>query len=344
MFDFIIEILQYAKTNNATDLHLAAGSVPRTRMEGQLLPAPFDKVMSETTYQIIDSILNDEQKRILKERHFISIPFSIESIGRVRANVFMQRGSYSVNFKLLDKVLPSCEELGIPEVVIGLSELKNGLVLVCGERKTGKSTTISAIIRRISETRKCHIITVEDPIEYLYKHDESIISQKEVGLDVLSFTDGVYSAVAQDPDVIMISFAGDPETFSAALHAAENGYLVLTALKASSSVKAIEYITGMYPIDRRNYIKMQLSSVLQAIVTQKLIPANDGKGLKLATEVMLANGAMKNLILENKAHQIPAVIRASKALGMMTMEDSINELYSKGLISRESALNNMTDV
>ena len=250
--------------------------------------------------QIIDSILNEEQKNILKERHFISIPFSIESIGRVRANVFMQRGSYSVNFKLLDKVLPSCEELGIPEVVIGLSELKNGLVLVCGERKTGKSTTISAIIRRISETRKCHIITVEDPIEYLYKHDESIISQKEVGLDVLSFTDGVYSAVAQDPDVIMISFAGDPETFSAALHAAENGYLVLTALKASSSVKAIEYITGMYPIDRRNYIKMQLSSVLQAIVTQKLIPANDGKGLKLATEVMLANGAMKNLILEIK--------------------------------------------
>lgn len=165
-----------------------------------------------------------------------------------------------------------------------------------------------------------------------------------MGLDVLSFTDGVYSAVAQDPDVIMISFAGDPETFSAALHAAENGYLVLTALKASSSVKAIEYITGMYPIDRRNYIKMQLSSVLQAIVTQKLIPANDGKGLKLATEVMLANGAMKNLILENKAHQIPAVIKASKALGMMTMEDSINELYSKGLISRESALNNMTDV
>ncbi|MGI6669278.1 MAG: type IV pilus twitching motility protein PilT [Acetivibrionales bacterium] len=344
MFDFIKEVLQYAKTNNATDLHLAAGSVPRTRIDGQLLPTPFDKVMSETTTRIIDSILNDDQKETLKERHYISIPFPIEDIGRVRANVFMQRGSYSINFKLLDKPLPSYEELGIPDVVINLSELKNGLVLVCGDRKTGKSTTVASIIKKISESRKCHIITVEDPIEYLYRHDESIISQKEVGLDILSFSDGIYSAVAQDPDVIMISFAGDPETFSAALYAAENGHLVLTSLKASSSVKAIEYITGMYPGDRRNHIKMQLSSVLQAIVVQKLIPAIDGKGMKLATEVMLANSAMRNLILENKAHQIPAVIKASKALGMMTMEDSINELYARGWISKENAHSYIADV
>lgn len=332
-----VQIFEYAKEKNATDVHLTAGAVPVIRMEGQLAYAPFRKITPCDTEYLVKEILNDEQKNRLKANHFISSPVVLEQIGRIRANIFMQRGSYSLNLKLLDKTLKTTEELGIPQVVLNLHKSKSGLILICGKKKTGKSTTMAVLVKKISETRACHIITVEDPIEYLYKHDEAIVNQKEVGIDVNSFEEGIYSAMTQDPDVIVISSAGEPETLSAALSAAENGHLVLTTLQTENTVKTIEHIIGMFPVDRQNYVKVQLGNVLQAVITQQLIPAKDEKGNILAQEIMLATNAMKNLIVENKFHQIPAAIKASKTLGMTLMEDSIKELLDKELISREKA-------
>ncbi len=332
-----IKIFQYAKDNNATDIHLTPGSVPVMRVDGEIHKMPFEKVLPRDTEYLVDEVLNEEQQNHLRQRHFLNSPVVIREIGRIRANIFQQRGTYAINLKLLDMPLLDEEVLGIPKAVMDLHILKSGLILICGRRKSGKSTTLSALLRKISEKRICHIITIEDPIEHLYKHDKSIINQKEVGIDVNSFEEGIYSSMAQDPDVIMISSANEPETIAAALTAAENGHLVITTFQSGSTVETIENIIGMFPVDRRNHIKMQLSNVIEAIVTQQLIPAADEKRKVLATEIMLATDAMRNLILENKIYQIPSAIKASRSLGMQTMEDSVRELVEKGLITRETA-------
>lgn len=341
--DDFIKIIKYAKEANATDIHVAAGAVPAMRIEGRLSYMPFDMVLPKDTEALISDILDQERKNVLKSTHYISLPIALHDIGRLRVNIFMQRGSYSINIKLLDRLLKTPEELGIPDAVINLHRQESGLILVCGNKNSGKSTTVASLVKKISTSRECHIITIEDPIEYLYKHDKAIVNQKEVGMDVNSFKEGVYSSLTQDPDVIMISSATDPDTFSAALAAAENGHLVITTLQTDDSISTIEYIVGMYPADKSNYIKIQLSNALLAIVSQCLIPAADGNGSKLAVEVMLANQAIKNLIVENKIHQIPAMIKASKSLGMITMEDSINDLYTAGKITKQSALNYMAN-
>lgn len=337
--DMLMEILKYAKDLNATNVHMASGTIPKVRVDGQLKEMSYERILPKDTEHLINRLLNEEQKNMLNSRRYISLPIAFKNIGRIRMNIFMQRGSFSINFKLLDRMMKTDAELGIPAVVTDLGKLKSGLVLICGGRNSGKSTTMAVIIRKISESRECHIITIEDPIEYLYKHDRAIVNQKEIGLDVNSYNEGVYSAITQDPDVIMVSFSGDPDTFSAVLTAAENGHLVFTTLQTIGTVKTIEYILGMYPADRRNHIKLQLSNVLQAIISQVLIPNISDSGYELAVELMFATNTMKNLILENKTHQIPAAIKASRTLEMITMEDSVNELYMKGLISKENALN-----
>ena len=332
--DYITKVLEYVKGKNATDIHMTAGSAPAMRIDGQLEYIDLSMIRPEDMENIIDGILNEEQKKVLKTDHYISLPVVLKNTGRLRANIFMQRSSFAVNIKLLDRLLKTPEELGIPQVVMDLSRQKSGLILVCGNKNSGRTTTMAALIRKISTTRECHIITIEDPIEYLYKHDKAMVNHMEVGIDVNSFQEGIYSAMNQDADVIMTSLARDPEIFSAVLSAAENGHLVITTLQTADAVSTIEYITGMYPADRRNHIKILLSNVLQAIVSQRLLPCKSEEGRKLAVEVMLANQAMKNLILENKTHQIPAVIKSSRSLGMMSMEDSIKELCYRDEIDR----------
>ncbi len=342
--DSIMKIFKYAKDLNATDIHFAAGTVPAVRIEGQLTYMSSDKILPADTENIINDILNTEQKSLLKASNYLSIPVVLKEIGRLRANIFMQRGSFSINFKLLDRLLKTPEELMIPPVVMDLHKKKSGLVLVCGSSNSGKATTMAAIIKKISETRQCHIITVEDPIKYLCKHDKAIVNQKEIGIDVKDYIDGIHSAMIQDPDVIMVSFCGNPDMFSAVLSAAVNGHLVITSLQTFGAVETLEYILGMYPADRRNHIKMQLSNVLEAIVSQRLIPSKDNKSNYLGTEVMLAGNAVKKLILENKIHQIPALLGMSKSLGMITFKDSVEDLYSKGLISKESVLSFLSEI
>ncbi len=336
--DNLMKILAYAKDSNATDLHIAAGAVPAVRVEGKLRYTPFESILPKDTENIVLGLLNEEHKNMLKTNHYLSLPVAFQNIGRLRANIFMQRGSFSINFKLLDRLLKTPEELHIPQVVMELYKQKSGLILICGKRKS-ISATRAAIVKKISETRACHIITIEDPIEYLFKHDKAIVNQKEIGIDANSYHEGIYSAITQDPDVIMISFAGDPDTFSAALTAAENGHLVITSLNTIGSVKTIRYIIEMFTAEKRNHIIMQLHNVLKAIVSQQLIPSKDETFSIPAMEIMLATSATNNLITENKIHQLPDVIKASKTLGMITMDDSINALHARGLISQENALN-----
>lgn len=335
----IINLILHAKENDATDIHMSAGAVPAMRIEGQLAYMPYDPLTPKDTEDVVTALLNKEQREVLNKNHYISSPIVIKEIGRLRANISIQRSSYTVNLKLLDGLLKTFTDLRLPDAVKDLYKKKSGLILVCGNKNSGKSTTIASLIKEISTDRVCNIITIEDPIVYLFKHNKAIVNQKEVGIDVNSFIEGIQSAVKQDPDVIMISSIRDPETFLEALSAAEEGCLVITAMQTSDSVSTIEHIINMYPDDKKNYMRVRLSNVLQAIVSQRLFPSIDGKGRVMALELMLANQAVKNLIFENKIHQIPAVIKASKALGMITMEESINDLYLKGLISDQRAIN-----
>lgn len=336
--DKIIEMIKYAKDANATNIHMSAGALPAMRIGERLIYMPFEKVQAQDTENVVVNILGEEQKNLLSLNNHISLPVVIKDIGRLRTSVFVQRGSYSVNLKLLDRVLKTPEELSIPDSVIGLSKQTDGLVLICGNKNSGKSTTMAALIKKISMTRECQIVTIEDPIEYLFKHDKAIVNQLEVGIDVKNFQEGIYSAIEQDPDVIAISYGGSAETFAAALYAAESGHLVLTSLQTTDTVSAIEYIFGMFPLEKRNHLRIQLSSVLRAIVSQILVPGEPERDTTLAVEVMLGTQAMRNLILENKIYQIPDVIKASKALGMITMEESLEDLCLSGKISREKAM------
>lgn len=333
--DMITTILESIKGGNASDIHLTAGAVPAVRMDGRLTYIPgFRPVLPDDLENIVNQMLNDEHRKALAAKHYICATVVLDHIGRIRANIFRQRSSYAIHIKILDKSLKTPEELGIPQIVMDLHKKESGLILVCGDKNSGKSTTVTSIIKKISTSRECQIITIENPIEYLHKHDKAIVNQKEVGIDVNSFEEGMLSAMNQDADVIMTSYAGDPQMFSSILSAAEDGHLVITTLQTTDTVSTIGYILAMFPAERREHIRIVLSNVLQAIVSQKLIPGTDGNSNKLAVEVMLANQAAKNLIVENKIHQIPTLIKVSKSLGMITMEDSIRELFDRGEIDK----------
>ena len=336
--DYFITILLYARERNATDIHITAGAAPAMRSDGKLGYMPFKTVTPRDTEGLLNELLNAEQKQRLKTDHYLSVPLALENIGRLRVNAYLQRGSFSMNFRILDRLLKTAGELGLPEAVINLYRKQSGLILICGNRNSGIPATRAFIVKKISETRKCNIITIEDPIEYLFKHDQSIVNQKEIGLDVNSFPEGIYSAMTQDPDVIMISFAGEQEVFSAALNAAENGHLVIASLHTVGAVETLRYIFEMFPADKKSNIQMRLFNTLQAIISQRMIPALDETGSIPAMEIVLATSAVKNLIMENKIYQLPDLIRASRSLGMTTLKDYIDSLYSRGLISKENAL------
>lgn len=331
--ELISEILESVKDENVTGIYLTAGAIPAARIDGKLIYIDgLRAVKPDDIKNIIGGMLNEEHRKTLQVKHYIFATVVLEGIGRVRANIFKQRGSYAINVKILDQALKTPEELGIPQNVIDLYREESGLILVCGNKNSGKSTTVTSLIEEINANRECQIITIENPIEYLHRHNRSIVNQKEVGIDVNSFEEGMNSALDQDADVIMTSYAGSPQMFSWILSAAENGHLVIASLQTVDTISTIKYILAMFPEERREHIRIVLGNVLQGIVSQKLIPGKDSQGTKLALEVMIANQAMRNLIVENKIHQIPTLIKASHSLGMITMEDSIRQLCDRGEI------------
>ncbi|MCM8900920.1 type IV pilus twitching motility protein PilT [Caldicoprobacter algeriensis] len=334
----IYDILRKAVELKCSDVHISVGMPPAVRLNGSLMRISDEPLTSDQTQQFARALLNDEQWKVFQERGEIDFSLSIAGVHRFRVNAYKQRGSCSLAIRLVNSRIPSFEELGLPPVVQEFAYKKSGLVLVTGPTGSGKSTTLAAIVNKINMERAVHIITLEEPIEYLHRHQKSIVNQREVGSDTKSFAAGLRAVLRQDPDVILIGEMRDLETISIALTAAETGHLVLSTLHTIGAAKTIDRIIDVFPPHQQQQVRFQLSTVLEGVISQQLIPQKDGSGRVAAVEVMVVTPAIRNLIREGKTYQITNVIQTGARLGMRTMDQALLELYSKGVISKEDAL------
>lgn len=332
------ELLKYAVNSGASDIHITVGVPPTARINGELVPIGTEKLDTGDTEAIVEEVLGKEHLREYKQRGEVDLSYSVKGLGRFRINVYRQRGSSSMALRVVALRIPTLDELGLPESVGELSKKTRGLVLVTGPTGSGKSTTLAAMIDLINKERNCHILTLEDPIEYLHKHNKSIVNQREIGYDSQTFASGLRAALRQDPDVILVGEMRDLETISTALTAAETGHLVLSTLHTIGADKTIDRIIDVFPPYQQQQIRVQLSTVLQGVVSQNLINSRDGKKRVLAVEVMIATPAIRNLIREGKAHQIITSMQTGGKYGMQTMDASLAKLYKEGHIKYESAL------
>lgn len=334
----LIELLCIGIDKNASDVHLTVGLPPTFRIDGQLVSLIEDKLTPDDTLDLVKQALDEKRLNKLNEDGEIDFSYSIPSVGRFRVNVFKQRGTYAMVLRIIPLDIPLMNELGIPPVVNELSRLPRGLILVTGPTGSGKTTTLASIINKINTERRCHIITLEDPLEYLHKHKKSIVNQREIGSDTHSFANGLRGALREDPDVILVGEMRDLETISIAITAAETGHLVLSTLHTNGAAKTIDRIVDVFPPYQQQQIRVQLSAVIEAVISQQLLPKATGSGRVAAHEVMLATPAIRNLIREGKNHQIDTSIQTSGALGMQTMDTSLINLYKRGLITKETAI------
>ena len=264
--------------------------------------------------------------------------FAIAGQGRYRVNIYKQRGSIAMAFRLVDTKVPSAESLGVPQSVIDLYQKKRGLVLVTGPTGSGKSTTLASLIDKINNNREAHVITLEDPIEYLHSHNRSIVNQREIGLDSLSYAHALRAALREDPDVILVGEMRDFETISVAITAAETGHLVLSTLHTIGAASTVDRVIDIFPPHQQQQIRVQLANVLEAVISQQLIPTADGHGRVAAFEVLHTNPAVRNLIREGKTHQLTSVMQTNRKAGMITMDDALLQLYAQHSISKDQVL------
>ena len=341
----IEEILRSAKESGASDVHLTVGIPPKMRVNGDLITMEnFNRMLPPDTEAIMNEVLNDKQRQIFEERGEYDMSYAIRDLGRYRVNVFHQRGSVAFAFRLVGTSIPSPEELGIPESVIELSQRKRGLVLVTGPTGSGKSTTLASIINRVNHTREAHVITLEDPIEFLHQHDKSMVNQREIGIDSVNYANALRAALREDPDVILVGEMRDFETISVAITAAETGHLVLSTLHTIGAASTVDRVIDVFPAHQQPQIRIQLSNVLEAVISQQLIPTADGKGRVAAFEVLHANHAVRNLIREGKSHQLMSVMQTNRKSGMITMDEAIAQLYQQGKITKDDAIEFAQDV
>lgn len=323
-------LLATAKANNASDIHITVGIKPKCRISGTLYEmTAFEVLTPAKTKELVESLFKPKQQATMDEKGEVDFAYAHPDLGRFRVNAFKQRGSYAAVLRIVGSKIPTPESLGVPEAVIGLTKKKRGLVLVTGPTGSGKSTTLASLIDVINKERNEHIITLEDPIEYLHKHNHAIVNQREIGLDTDSYGNALRAALREDPDIILVGEMRDFDTISTAITAAETGHLVFSTLHTIGAAPTIERIVDVFPAHQQNQIRSQLASVLEAVISQQLLPTIDGKGRVAAFEVMLGTPAIKNLIREDKAHQIPSIMQTSKKLGMQTMDDSLFTLYLK---------------
>lgn len=335
-------LLESTIKHNASDLHLSVGVPPTVRINGQLTRIFTEKLTPQDTESYAKEILKDLYEEY-SQKGEIDTSFSASGIGRFRVNVFKQRGSTSISLRVVNLKTPTLNSLKFPEVIKELTNKKRGLVLVTGATGSGKSTTLAAMINEINLNHASHIITLEDPIEFLHKHNKSIIDQREIGRDTLNYKSALKAALREDPDVILVGEIRDLESISIALTAAETGHLVLSTLHTISAAKTIERIINVFPPHQQQQIRMQLATVTEGIISQQLIPRVDGEGRIAALEVMIGTNAVKNLIREGKTYQIESCMQTGAKYGMKTMDMSLSELYKRGLISYESAINYAVD-
>lgn len=335
----IDELLISAKNNGASDLHITVGLPPVCRVNGELVIMEYDKLLPADTIELLEPLFQPHTKEIFIEKGEVDLSYSQPGIGRYRVNIFKQRGSYASVIRLVASTIPKPSDLSLPASVVELTKKKRGLILVTGPTGSGKSTTLASLIDTINMNYTTHVITLEDPIEYLHNHKKALVNQREIGLDTMSFSGALRSALREDPDVILVGEMRDLDTISIAITAAETGHLVFSTLHTTGAANTIDRVIDVFPPHQQQQIRIQLSNVLESVISQQLIPTAEGNGRVAAFEVMHATPAVKNLIREGKTHQINSIIQTNKKLGMQVMDDAIFDLYLRGEINAEKAIN-----
>ena len=339
----IEELLELATYKKASDLHISAGLPPVIRVDGRLIRVDQQVLSPDDVESLVFPMLSNEQRRRLEQEWELDFSYGVQGLSRFRVNIYKDKGSYAAAFRTINSVAPSFDTLGLPDIVKKVSDRPRGLVLVTGPTGSGKSTTLATMIDYINSTRAEHILTIEDPIEFVHKSKKSIIHQRELGQDTRSFSNALRSALREDPDVILVGEMRDLETIRLAITAAETGHLVFGTLHTSSASQTIDRIVDVFPEGQQQQIRIQLSTVCEGIISQQLVTTKDNKGRIAATEVMVVTPAIRNLIRENKTFQIQNTIQTSSNKGMHTMDQDLINLYNKGKISREIVLNRCSD-
>ncbi len=335
------EFIMQAREMKASDIHLTVGAPTVVRVNGEL--RKYTELSDQVVNRTILSILTAEQEKLLTEGNDIDFSFELKNGARQRVNVFRQSGKLAACIRLLNAEIPTLEELKMPPALLEFAKKRRGLVLVTGPTGAGKSTTLAAMVEYINRTRACHIITIEDPIEYRYTQQKATIHQRELGRDVPTFASALRSALREDPDVILIGEMRDYETISLAMTAAETGHLVFGTLHTSSAAQTIDRIIDACPTYAQEQTRSQLANMIQGIVAQSLVPTSDGKGRVAAVEVMVGTDAVKNLIRTNKIPQMESIMQSATSLGMITLNDSLAKLYQSNAITYQTAMEYCTD-
>jgi twitching motility protein PilT len=336
----IHQLLKFMVENQGSDLHLTVNSPAQIRVHGKLQPIMgTNSLTAAETKQLCYSILTDQQKHKFEETLELDLSFGIKGLSRFRGNIFSQRGAVAGAFRTIPYEIRDFKELGLPEIISRLCEKPRGLILVTGPTGSGKSTTLAAMLDKVNRERHEHIITIEDPVEYLHPHKSCLVNQREVGADTHSFKNALKSALRQDPDVVLIGEMRDLETIESALRIAETGHLTFATLHTNSTVETINRIIDVFPSHQQSQVRTQLSFVLQGILCQSLLPTKDGKGRCLSLEIMVPNAAIRNLVREDKVHQIYSVMQTGQSgSGMQTFNQSLADLYLRGKLDLETAM------
>ena len=338
-------LLQEMIEKEASDLHITAGERPKLRIDGDIVNASVEHVLTpKDTLQLAYSVLTETQKKRFEFEDELDFSFGIQNLARFRGNVFKQRGCVAMVLRMIPFTVRTFEDLGLPPVVAKLAERPRGLILVTGPTGSGKSTTLAAMIDKVNKERKSHIITVEDPIEFIHRHQSCLVNQREIGTDTKSFASALKYALREDPDVILVGEMRDLETIAAALTIAETGHLVFATLHTNSAAESINRIIDVFPSNQQSQVRAQLAFVLEGVLTQALLQRARGKGRCMACEIMIATPAIRALIRDDKVHQIYSALQSGKKHGMQTMTDSLYQLYMNREVSREECLRVASDM
>ncbi|MFH0926370.1 MAG: type IV pilus twitching motility protein PilT [bacterium] len=333
------QLLSIMIEKDASDLHITIGSPPQIRVNGDLVPLDFQPLAAQETKQLAYSVLTDIQRMKFENDLELDFSFGIKGLSRFRANVFNQRGAVALAIRTIPHKIKTFEELGLPAIAKELCEKPRGLILITGPTGSGKSTTLAAMIDKINNDEHSHIVTIEDPIEYIHQHKKCLINQRELHADTKSFKNALRSALREDPDIVLIGEMRDLETIESALTIAETGHLTFATLHTNSCAQTMNRIIDVFPPHQQPQIRAQLSFVLEGVLSQQLIPKMSGSGRALALEVMIPNAAIRNLIREDKVHQVYSMMQTGQAKhGMLTMNQSLYELYTKRILSYDEAV------
>ena len=334
----ISELLIFVQKENASDLHLSAGESPMVRIHGEMKRIEMPSISKENLHMMLYDILNDQQRKRFEEMHELDFSIDLKGIARFRVNAFRQARGEGVVFRVIPSKILTIEQLGLPKSLREVTKNERGLVLVTGPTGSGKSTTLAAMIDIINNSLKGHIITIEDPIEFVHECKKCLINQRELGSHTHSFANALRSALREDPDIILVGEMRDLETISLALTAAETGHLVFSTVHTSGASKTVDRIIDVFPAGQQDQVRAQFAESIQAIVSQVLLKRRDGRGLVPALEIMIGTPAVRNLIREGKVAQLPSAIQTGQKFGMMTLDQSLKELVSRGIVDKEQCL------